>query len=433
MKLRKVQLTNFRCFSSFELDLDETLTVIVAQNGAGKTAILDAIATGLGYIFTRLPNVSGINFKKTDFLITPEGTKPAYMRISFESTGSIKWDRTEKRDSASLTTAQIPEAFGFKALNVYVDQFINAYNNKDQFTLPVFIYYGTGRGVFDIPQKRRNFRREFLRFESLEGALEAKASFRRFFEYFYFLEELERRDQKDKRDWDYEQPELKTIRRAIQKAMPGFSNPRSELRPLRFMVDWNTDNEIKSLRIDQLSDGYRTTLAMIMDIASRMAEANPEMEDPLQTEGIILIDEVDMHLHPGWQQTIIKSLTDTFPNIQFIVTTHSPQILTTVASSKIKAIKWVDNIPHLIPVDFSEGAESQRVLEDILGVNPRPQNIDIVKKLNRYLELVSLDQWDSEEALKLRLDLDKWGDMYEPVLKKADIDIRLRVRRRTSK
>lgn len=412
--------------------LDERLTVIVAQNGAGKTTLLDAIAIGLGQFITRLPKVSGINPKDSDYLLYSDGSKPAYMRIAFKSTRGIQWDRTEKRDQTQKTQSEIPKADGTKELNDYVDKLVDAYNDKSSFDLPIFAYYGTGRGVFEVPQRHRNFKKMFSRFEALQGALEAKANFRRFFEYFYFLEELERRGLQKEQDWNYQQPELKTIRKAIESAMPMFRNPRSQVRPLCFLVDWQINQEeTKTLRIEQLSDGYRTTLAMIMDIAARMASANPELKNPLDTEGIILIDEVELHLHPGWQQTILPALLKTFPNVQFIVSTHSPQVLTTVPSSSIRAIHWDSSEqPSLMPpIEFSEGAESQQLLEDILGIKPRPQNIDIVKKLNRYLKLISLDEWDSTEAKALRSKLDKWGQGYETALANADIDIRLRIRR----
>jgi predicted ATP-binding protein involved in virulence len=424
--------------------LDERLTVIVAKNGAGKTTILDAIAIGLGQFITRLPKVSGINPKDSDYLLDNNGNKPAYMRIAFESTRGIRWDRTEKRDQTQKTQSKIPKADGIKELNDYVDKLVDAYNDKSSFDLPIFAndkssfdlpifaYYGTGSGVFEVPQRRQNFKKMFSRFEALQGALEAKANFRRFFEYFYFLEELEHQGVQKEQDLNYQQAELKTIRKAIESAMPMFKNPRSQVRPLCFLVDWQINQEeTKTLRIEQLSDGYRTTLAMIMDIAARMASANPELKNPLETEGIILIDEVELHLHPGWQQTILPPLLETFPNVQFIVTTHSPQVLTTVPSSSIKAIQWDSSEqPNLMPsIEFSEGAESQQLLEDILGIKPRPQNIDIVKKLNRYLELISLDKWDSTEAKALRSKLDKWGQGYETALANADIDIRLRLRR----
>ncbi len=111
------------------------------------------------------------------------------------------------------------------------------------------------------------------------------------------------------------------------------------------MVDWQDPmQQTHALRIEQLSDGYRTTLAMIMDIAARMTEANPHMADPLLSAGVILIDEIELHLHPGWQQRILGDLTRAFPNVQFIVTTHSPQILTTVAPQSIQIIEWSTEI-----------------------------------------------------------------------------------------
>ena len=107
-----------------------------------------------------------------------------------------------------------------------------------------------------------------------------------------------------------------------------FQRPRIETRPLRFVVDQlMPDGSKRELRIEQLSDGYKIAIAMVADIAARMAEANPDKENPLTTSGIILIDEVDLHLHPQWQRTILKSLHSIFPNVQFIVTTHSPSVI----------------------------------------------------------------------------------------------------------
>src|SRR5690606_25799131 len=135
-------------------------------------------------------------------------------------------------------------------------------------------------------------------------------------------------------------PELQTIRSAIQNFLGSeFSNPRIA-SPAGIMVDWKQNGETKQLRIEQLSDGYRTTLAMIMDIAARIAEANPEMSDPLKTEGIVLIDEVDLHLHPGWQQHILPDLMRVFPDIQFIVSTHSAPVVTSVKPESLRVIGW---------------------------------------------------------------------------------------------
>lgn len=424
MKIRQLQLNHYRRFADFSINFEPQLTVLVARNGSGKSSVLDALASALGLFLTRLPGVSGIKPRATDFQVNPDGSRPPFMRITCEAFDGTRWDHTERRDKTRKTTSQIPPATGHKQLNAYVDRLVDAYNDSVPFSLPVFIYYGTGRGVFDVPQRKRAFGREFSRFEALEGALESRANFRRFVEYFYFLEDIESREQKARKSFDYELPELKAIRMAVQRVMPDFANPRS-VHPASLMVDWTVDGVTKPLRIEQLSDGYRTTLAMVMDIAARMAEANPEAGDPLATEGVILIDEVDLHLHPGWQQRIIPDLLRAFPNAQFIVSTHSPQVVSTVPPESLRVISWQDDEPRLIPVGFSEGAEAQQMLTQVLGVEPRAEGLEIVSELHQYQQLVAAGQWDSSAALALRSKLDQWGGEYEPELRRLDMDIRL--------
>ncbi|RKZ54175.1 MAG: hypothetical protein DRR00_01875, partial [Candidatus Parabeggiatoa sp. nov. 3] len=144
----------------------------------------------------------------------------------------------------------------------------------------------------------------------------------------------ERRKQQERQDFSYKLNELTAVREAIESMLPKFKNPRIEINPLRFMIDWEQeDGRVKKFQIEQLSDGYRTVLAMVMDISSRMSEANPQLGN--NSPAIIMIDELDLHLHPKWQQSILSDLTRTFPNAQFIVTTHSPQILSTVKKEYI--------------------------------------------------------------------------------------------------
>jgi len=427
MKIKTLRLQNFRRFDDFELEFDSQLTVLVARNGAGKSSILDGVAISLGQFLTRLPKVSGLSFKETDFQVDAEGRKPAFMRISCLSENGITWDRTEKRDQTQKTASQIPAASGIKPLTDYVDGFIDAFNDGQPFELPIFAYYGTGRGVFEVPQRKRGFSKVFTRFDALQGALESRTNFRGFVEYFYALEDIESRKQKEARSFELEIPELVAIRRAVATMLPQFSNPRGA-EPAGIKLDWKQDDgSSKTLRVEQLSDGYRTTLAMVMDIAARMAEANPDMPDPLLTQGVVMIDEVDLHLHPGWQQTILLDLMRTFPNIQFIVSTHSAQVVSSAKPESLRVIDWQGEQPEIIPVHFSEGAEAQQVLLDVLGVgSARVEALDIVQKLKRYQQLVSDNNWDSSEAKKLRNELDKWGSEYEPELTRLDMDIRIK-------
>lgn len=422
MKIRKLRCENFRRFKDFSIDFDEHLTVLVARNGSGKSSILDALAISLGAFLTRIPGVTGISQKETDFKILENGSKPPYSRVTCETIDGVVWDRTERRDKTIKTIKQIPPARGIKAINEYADGLVDSFNEGSGVVLPILAYYGTGRGVFSLPERKRGFRKEFTRFDSYSESLESKTNFRRFIEYFYNLESLEGSRQRELKSFDYESPELRSVRSAVQKFMPAFTNPRMA-HPAGIMVDWRRNDGVYPLRIEQLSDGYRIALVMVMDIAARMAEANPELKDPLVSPGIVMIDEVELHLHPGWQQTVLPDLRRVFPEIQFIVSTHSPHVISTVRPDQLRVIDWEGPDACLVPVEFSEGADNSYVLDKILGVNTRPERLEIVQKLKLYQELVEKGRWSEKEALILKDELDAWGKGYDPEIERLEMDV----------
>lgn len=425
MKIKKLKLTNFRCYKNFEIEFSEKLNVIVAENGIGKTTLLDAISIGFGAMLTRLPKVTGKGFEEKD-LMNNHGHKAPYMRVEIDTYNGVSWDRTQFRDKTKKTKELVPTGKELKGLYSYIDPIINNNDDsKNQLKVPLIMYYGTDRAVLRAPMRRRGFQKDFSRFEALSGALNSDADFHRLFQWFDRMEDLERRGIQDNRDFDFIIPELECVRKAISKMLKGFSNPHIKTSPLRFMIDKEMEEGKTSFRIDQLSDGYKIVLAMTMDIAARMAEANPGSE-PLKSSAIIMIDEVDLHLHPRWQQSILIDLQETFPNAQFIVTTHSPQVLSTVEAESIQALTIKNGEIEKKTFDFSLGAKSHELLYEILGVDERPQNIEIVKKLNKYLELIDDNEYDSFEAKELRKDLDKWGAGKEKELLRADMDIQLK-------
>jgi predicted ATP-binding protein involved in virulence len=417
MKIDKIRLTNFRCFEDFSVGFDPRLTVVIARNGRGKSTLLDAVALALGPFLTRLPGVKGLSFKKTDFRINENGEQPSYMRVRCTSTTNVVWDRTERRDLTKKTLDSIPQGAGLKALNDYVDTFIDSHNDNKLYTLPVFVYYGTGRGVFDVPLRKRAFNKHFSRFEALDGALESKTNFRRFVQYFYFLEEKESRLQKEHRSFDIELPELKAIRLAVERLLPEFRNIRSA-EPAGIMVDWNKKAEngraiLHKLRIEQLSDGYRTTLAMVMDIAARIAEANPFSSEPLNSEGVILIDEVDLHLHPEWQREFLPRLIDVFPNLQFIVSTHSPFIIQSVKEGTLVDLDK-DDISESPSLNKELSIEDIAV--DVMGME-KVQRSELfnrqVEISDRYYQLLNEGKNDNNHEIReLSSKLDKLEESF---------------------
>ncbi len=423
MRLERIELTNFRCFEKLEVNFHKNLTVLVGGNGAGKTAILESITAGFGAFLSRLPHVTGKNIHKdNDLRIGENGKQAPYTRVYLSLAGGVEWDRTEKRDQSPTTAQEIPSSYGLKKLHAIADLFTDNFNEDKPFILPILAYYDTSRAVFDTPKRKRNFKKIYSRFEALDGCLERTTNFKRLFQWFDTMQIIERNGKVDHRDLDYESTELKAVREAIQRVIPQFSNPIIEEHPLRFCIDHTDNNQTNTFHIEQLSDGFRITLSMVMDIASRMAEANPDVDDILDTPGIVIIDEVDLHLHPKWQQRILDDLQKAFPNIQFIVSTHSPQVLTTVAPESIRILRN-NKVEY---VQFSLGAKSSDLLNDIQKVSSRPEHVEIVQKLKEYSNLVANNEWDSPRGLELKKVLQAWGGEYESELLRLDTDIRIK-------
>ena len=163
------------------------------------------------------------------------------------------------------------------------------------------------------------------------------------------------------------------MRQGITQMIPEIQNPRIDGDTKRFVVDTKDPTGVTiKLHLDQLSDGYQVMLGVVMDFALRLALANPPgktKRNPLESEAILIIDEVDLHIHPAWQQRVIPDLRRTFPNTQLILTTHSPPAATTVPSQNLGI--FADCKLHSAPAG-TEGAESQRLLKEVFGVDARP-------------------------------------------------------------
>lgn len=454
MKLDEILMSEFRCFPRARVKFEEDLTVIVAPNGRGKTAILDAIAYGFGAVYRGLPGVKTNDLTIHDLRVV-EGEKQADLcnvTYSAEYQGQrVLWRKQRRRNNAvrlsdvsasSLESEMLQNDGDLLAQNrstssarQMTQSILQAYNSQSAFEIPLVIYYGTERAVRSEVKRRRGFKKSFSRFDALAGALDSSASFRSALEWFNGMEELERKEKIDRQDLSYVSPDLEVVRSTICKLMPrGHENPRVEMRPMRFVIDQVAENGTrKTLRLGQLSDGYKIVLAMAMDMSRRMVEANPVSNgsDPLHSKAIVLIDEVDLHLHPSWQQTILTDLQKTFPNTQFIVTTHSPQVLSTVPARCLRRISFSEGEATVDSgFQFLEGARADYVLEELLNVPPRPTHLGITKKLEEYRGLVTQEKWDTQRAQVLRKELDAWGKGYEAELQSIDVDIRLREFRR---
>ena len=425
MKLKSVEIYNFRAIERLRLRLHPQLTVLHGDNAHGKTSVLSAIALGLGALPTLLPDVSGIGFSKKD----RRDGKGA--RVCLTTTDEVSWDRTSgltRRTGwfSRSNNSEEPPRHPLRDLKQWLEgHALRAWGSPVD--LPILAFYDTERAVPNLTKQRGLPKSAPSRYAALAGALSARTSFRELFEWFYSKENEELREQRERRDHDYRLKDLSVVRTAISSMIEGVADPHVELRPLRFVVSESLDGESTAKRtLDQLSGGYQAVLALAADLAWRMAQGNPHRPNPLESEAISLIDEIELHLHPSWQQRILGDLMRTFPNTQFIVSTHSPQILTTVQPHHIVELRRENSRIFAQQVaEATFGAKAGDVLSTVMGVDERPTGNRFVKILEIYTRLVSDDQGDSEEAVTLRRELEELSPR-DSALDRADIEIRRR-------
>ena len=414
MKLKSVTIENYRAIENLELSLDRKLTVLHGANGHGKTSVLSAIAVGLVDSLGSFLDELSFDLSEEDWR---EGAGPP--RVVVKSTDGITGERQGEEVTEGQEEAR--RLIGTRILD-------KALATKEE-DMPIVAFYGTDRMLSDMPDwvlSQRGSQYKPSRRAALEGALSARTDFEGLLTWFYFKENEELRERRERRDFDYQLKDVSVIRQAISSMLPEISNPRIELNPLRFVVSQQPEEgRAENLSLNQLSGGYRIVLALAADLARRMAQGNPHLDDPLQSEAIVLIDEIELHLHPEWQQRILTDLMRTFPNAQFIVSTHSPQVLTTVEPQRIVELyRDGDNILAGAPAGATYGAEAGDVLSVVMGVSERPEN-EFTEDLEKYRHLVSEGQGETTEALKLRRKLEKLSPR-DYALNRADLEIKRR-------
>jgi predicted ATP-binding protein involved in virulence len=367
MKIQDVMIQNFRGISSkpFLVPLDLQLTVFIGSNGAGKSTILDAISMVLSRVvyFIRFPKNFGISFKETDF---PSG-RYEQATISLLDTNCGRWDIIEANSSNRPT-------FQFHSLDFATlrNRIIESNYNC---SIPLFVYYRTNRAVLDIPLEIRE-KHDFSLLEAYDDALTGEANFRHFFEWFQNREDLENEMKKENHDFSYSDIQLTAIRTAIESVISDFSDLSIRRNPLRMVIK----KKGKELRVDHLSDGEKCMLAMVGDLARRLAIANPTMQEPLRGEGIVLIDEVELHLHPAWQRIILGKLCEVFPNCQFIVSTHSPVVLSELQNGKIYELSKHKDFLEARAIEDNSNYFLNDILREFFGVDLNKDRIANVDK-----------------------------------------------------
>lgn len=407
MKIRRLSLDNVRAFEEAEFEFNPGFNLIIGINGAGKSTALDAIRFCGSHL---LSAVQKMPFRPFGFDVddihgnAPFAEAALYLSFNDEDDGFIRlreWrtqfatDNMENveqlrrkiletkrpRDRLRNQLRELQETVSpAEPVFFYPSKHELKAQASSEPSAPLMIHYSTARSIMNEQAERKSAAGTSQL--AYVNALQSNAlSLRQFADWMRAQIELASERPASRHLVD-------GIEAALERFLPGYSNLRpSKGSASRVEIDINGT----TLEVRQLSDGERSVLALVLDIAKRLSQANPRLEDPLTSaQAVILIDEIDLHLHPQWQRKIVGNLEKTFPNCQFIATTHSPQVIGEVQHEKIQIIK--DGI--IYSPSHSFGIDSSRVLEEVMFTDSR--NPAVEKEINRVARLIA--DGKSEEA-----------------------------------
>jgi predicted ATP-binding protein involved in virulence len=451
--LSQLKLWNYRCFKQVFLRFHPQMTVLVAANGAGKTSVLDAIAVALGPYVGAFDEGSGPHFGSGDIRLfrvrdtasnemeyAAEGVRldaygsiPGSLEDGLDETLKTHWFRSLAGPVKAKTT--IKDA---KQLADYGKRMQAAVRTPGELVcLPLLAYYGTGRlwqqkRLTEAKKKIQRTSRTIAYTDCLDPASSYK-SFVEWFRYWSFnAKDLLFKGLSQSEAYREYADCLASVTRAVDicLAPAGWSGLEYDFRLDALVV---RHQAYGALMVDQLSDGIRNMIGLVADIAFRATKLNAYLgaRASQETPGIVLIDEVDMHLHPEWQQVVLQQLQEAFPKVQFVVTTHSPQVLTSVDKSCIRVLRQrVDpdtgETTCLVEeVDMqTRGVSSADLLARIMGVDPVP-DVSEARRLSEYHALIQQNLHESSEGKILRGQLDEHFGADHPLMQDCDRMIRL--------
>jgi predicted ATP-binding protein involved in virulence len=416
MKIRELYLKNFRGFKEQQIKFSENFTVIAGINGNGKTAILEALALLISRL---LPQIS-----------------PARLGYRYFQVSDIHGNEAATALEMNANCAGFPVRFSgsFERLVPYQafpklaprlkDAIRNAYGlDKTRSTdaAPIAVYYTTDRAGFSLP-RRLDGNVPIGQAAAYHRALvKKKVDYKDFMRWYRVVLKLNERPPGHP---TAPQRMIETIEFVLHEFLNQIDSIRVEDNPPRLLVNKGR----QTLDLAQLSDGERSFLAMVIDLCKRLARANPGIKT-LDGEGVVLIDELELHLHPTWQRGSVDKLRRIFPKIQFIATTHSPFVIQSLrpgelvnlepgefeiaqlaqhAKAALPEIAEVPMTAEVQPVEYSNQSVED-IAEGVMGVE-MPQKSQryqqMMKSAEEYFKLVRLpeNQHGDIENVKRRLD-----------------------------
>lgn len=402
MKLNEITIQNFRGFEHFYAKLNPKLTVFIGENGSGKSTALDAISISIGTFFSGLDGVSGTGINKEDVtcksfdmgtVIDLQHQYPAVITAKGEVDGTeIEWSRALNSASGRTTTIDA------KSIISVAEGYQTRIREGDtSLILPIISYYGTGRLWAQKKEKRSG--EQLVQFSRLSGYIDCLAAESNEKLMLKWFEKMTIQQAQRKQP----SPELSAVEQAVSRCFAGITGSQDVVT--QFNLDTHnldilyTDKEGKRVRVPMknLSDGYKNTIGMIADIAYRMAILNPQLLGNVLTEtpGIILIDEIDLHLHPVWQQRIIRDIQTIFPKVQLIVSTHAPSVISSVKRENMLVLD-AEGQPYTLPIEVY-GKDANSILTAVMDAHHRPAEVQAM--FDQFYQVVEKDISQAETIL----------------------------------
>jgi predicted ATP-binding protein involved in virulence len=420
MQLKSIRLENVGQFTDLTIPFAPTTdkkfnnTIIIGNNGAGKSTILESIATALSWYVARIRSEKGNGTPILELKIKNDCASAA-ITVNAESLSELtSWVITKAKKGKKLE-----KGTRLDDLNKIANLYRHNFTSDPLLSFPLMVFYDANRGVLDMPLKIRG-KHTFEQLDGYDNALRGMVDYRRFFEWYREREDFENEQKikffaqlnyieiKDLHEKlkSFSDPQLKAVREALEVFLPEFKNLRVERKPRLHMA---VDKNGSSLNIEQLSQGEKLVMAMVGDIARRMAIMNPTFKNPLLGTGIILIDEAELHLHPRWQRILLRRLTKTFPHCQFIITTHSPLL---ISDYKDVLCYSLDN-GVLTTMDELYGLDVNQVLLGSMDTEIRSSEIDDL--IDEFLDNVQRKDIKNAKKILEKLENDLPENHFEIV------------------
>ena len=402
-RLREIRARNYRCFEELTLPIEEDTTVLFAENGGGKTALLTALAMGLAVFQREAPKTARFSPARDIRLRTVDkrGRREPVGRCELTWTGdvgeteAVAWSTTVQPGTRRATDRHRPILEALERARVPGEPW------------PLFVWYGVDR-LGRQRDRRRRVERTGDRWEAYESSLDPELDEAPLLQWLQdeMLGDVSRRDR--------EEPERffhKAVLEAATRATPGVEDAWYDATAQSPVVRFEDGH---AAPWSQLSDGYHVFIALVADIARRAVMLNQfdGVDAPARVEGVVLIDELDLHLHPRWQRVALPRLREAFPRLQLVVTTHSPQVLSSAENRQVRRL--VDRRVQERDV-FVSGRDTNAILRDLMRTDDRDD--EGVVALRRLHD--AIDRGDREQADRVYRELvGRWGDA-DPALIRA--------------